>query len=133
MATATKTKKTKEIPKIKTTKEAHFLQIQLTQDEVLQAGNDLATALDNKTRLEGEKEAAMKAFKAREAALDAQITEKQQLVRNKYTYGNVDCENVLDYEALVTFTRRLDTGEEIMRRPMNDDEKQTSLPFDEEE
>lgn len=129
MPTATKTKK--DALKTKTTKEKQFLKVQLTQEEILQAGDDLATAIDNQTRLNGEKEAAMKAFKSREAALDAQITEKQQLVRNKYTFRNIECENVLDYETLEAYTRRLDTDEEIMRRPMDEDEKQTALPFDE--
>jgi len=121
------------MPKTKTTKESQFLKVALTQEEVLQTADELATALDNKTSLAAEKEAVLKSFKSKEAALDAQITEKQQRVRNKYTYRNVECENVLDYGTLETYTRRLDTGDEIMRRPMNEDEKQTDLPFDGED
>jgi predicted kinase len=123
--------KTEEL-KTKTTKETQFLKVTLTQDELLEAADELATALDNLNKLTDEKEAVGKGFKAREAALEAEITKQQLLVRNKYEHRNVDCENVLDYDTLETYTTRLDTGEEIMRRKMTEDEKQTDLPFDED-
>ena len=63
-----KTKK-KEMPKTKTTKESQFLKVALTQEEVLEVADELATALDNKTSLAAEKEAVSKAFKSKEAAL----------------------------------------------------------------
>ena len=125
--------KTKEEPKTKTTKEQRFLKCQLTQEEVLQAGEDLATALDNLRRVQAEKDSVVKSFKAKEAELEASIQAKQVLVRNKYDYRNVDCNNILDYESMECFVVRLDTEEEVLRRAMNEDEKQTTLPFDGDE
>jgi len=127
----TKTKK-QEPPKIKTTRETNFLKCQLTLDEILAAGDRLATAIDNLHKLEDEKESVVKSFKAREAAVEAEITKDQLLVRNKYDFRPIECENTLDFNTLQTYTVRLDTNEETMRRNMTEDEKQTTLPFDNE-
>ncbi len=122
--------KTKEKPKTKTTTESRILKCQLTQDEVLQAGDDLATTLDNLSKLQVEKESVVKSFKAKEAELESQITSKQLLVRNKYDYRPVQCENVLDYTSLECIVTRLDTNAEVIRRALIEEEKQTTLPFD---
>lgn len=122
--------KTKELPKTKTTTEVRILKCLLTQEEILQAGDDLATALDNLKQLQAEKESVVKTFKAKEAELEANITVKQVLVRNKYDHRPVDCTNVLDYETAECYVKRNDTSEEIIRRKLTEDEKQTTLPFD---
>ena len=122
--------KTKEKPRTKTTKEVRILKCLLTQEEILQAGDDLATALDNLKQVQAEKDSVSKTFKAKEAELEANITAKQVLVRNKYDYRKVDCNNILDYETTECFVIRTDTNEEIIRRAMSEDEKQTTLPFD---
>lgn len=122
--------KKKEQPKTKTTKETRILKCFLTQEEILQAGDDLATALDNLKQVQAEKDSVSKTFKAKEAELEANITAKQVLVRNKYDYRPVDCNNILDYETTECFIIRTDTNEEIVRRAMSEDEKQTTLPFD---
>ena len=122
--------KKKEQPKTKTTKEIRILKCLLTQEEILQAGDDLATALDNLKQVQAEKDSVSKTFKAKEAELEANITAKQVLVRNKYDYRKVDCDNILDYETTECFIIRTDTNEEIVRRAMSEDEKQTTLPFD---
>lgn len=121
--------KTKKLPKTETTKETRILKCLLTQKEILQAGDDLATALDNLTQLQAEKESVVKTFKAKEAELEASVTVKQVLVRNKYDHRPVDCTNVLDYEIAKCYVKRDDTGEEILRRKLTEDEKQTTLSF----
>ena len=125
--------KTKEETNLKTTKEMQYLKVQLTQEEILAAGEALATAIDNTNRLQAEKESAAKAIKAKESALEAEITTQQLLVRNKYEHRNVPCESILDYNTLEAYTKRLDTGEEIMRRAMSEDEKQSTMSFDGED
>ena len=122
--------KTKEKPRTKTTKEVRILKCLLTQEEILQAGDDLATALDNLKQVQAEKDSVSKTFKAKEAELEANITAKQVLVRNKYDYRKVDCDNILDYETTECYVIRTDTNEEVIRRAMSEDEKQTTLPFD---
>ena len=125
--------KAKKRPKTKTTTETRILKCLLTQEEILQAGDDLATALDNLKQLLAEKESVVKTFKAKEAELEANITAKQVLVRNKYDYRPTECTNVLDYETGECHVKRNDTDEEIVCRKLSEDEKQTTLPFDGEE
>ena len=126
------TKKTEE-PKTKTTTETKILKCELTQAEVLVAADELARALDELHSAQSETESLKRQMKAKEAALEARITEKQLLVRNKYDFRKVECRNVLDFNTLEAYTLRLDTNEEIERRPLTMDEKQGSLPFDSKE
>lgn len=125
--------KTETQQKIKTTKETRHLKCELTQEEILAAGDALATAIDNAHKLQDEKKAVVDSFKAKEAAIEAEITTQQLLVRNKHDYRMVDCDNVLDYETLEYYVIRLDTGKEVTRRKMTEEEKQTTLPFDGED
>lgn len=126
-------KNEKKTGKTKTTKEKQYLKVELSQEEILQAADELATALDNLSQLDAEKESVTRELKAKAAALEAEVTTQQLLVRNKYERRNIDCENTLDYTTMESYTKRLDTGEEILRRPMTEDEKQTTLPFDGDE
>lgn len=114
----------------KTTIETRILKCLLTQEEILQAGDDLATALDNLKQVQAEKDSVSKTFKAKEVELEANITAKQVLVRNKYDYRSIECTNILDFGIAECYVKRNDTGEEIIRRKLTEDEKQTTLPFD---
>lgn len=118
--------------KTKTTHERNLLKCQLSQEELLQYGDELATALDNLRNLQEEKESVVKEFKAREAAFEATIGAKQLLVRNKYEHRQVDCHLVLNYTKQTATLIRLDTGDIIKERAMTQDEKQMELGFDEE-
>lgn len=120
----------KDENKIKTTHEIHLLKCDLTQEELLQYGEELATVLDNLRRLQDEKESVVKEFKAREAAFDAEIVVKQLLVRNKYEYCQIDCTLTLDYTDQSAVLIRQDTNETIKERKMTEDEKQMDLGFD---
>jgi hypothetical protein len=114
----------------KTTKEQRSLRCLLTQEELLAAGEKLAELLDNLRRAESERESVSKQYKAREAELAAQIESQQLLVRNKSGYRMVDCVNVLDYTDAKCLVTRTDTGEIIVDRKLTEDEKQSTLEFD---
>lgn len=107
------------------------LRCDLDQAEILAAGQDLATALDDRDSLQADKESVMRDFKAREAALDALITRTQLMVRNKWVMRSVACKCVLNYAKDKFTVIRLDTGEVLTERPLTEDEKQMSMEFDE--
>jgi hypothetical protein len=119
--------------RLKTTKEKRSLRCQLTQAELLAAGEKLADLLDCLRCTTGERENVTKQYKAKEAELSAQIETQQLLVRNKSEIRTVDCINVLDYTDVKCIVTRTDTGEVIMDRKLTEDEKQSTLPFDGEE
>ena len=125
--------KTKEQPKTKTTTEHRHLKCDLTKEELLVAGEKLATMLDDLKTIQAEKDSVSKEFKAREAAIDAEIQVGQLLVRNKWEHRKVECSNVLDYNLMECIVTRKDTGAEVMRRKLTEDEKQSTLPFDGED
>lgn len=121
---------TKSEPKTKITKETRFLKCQLTQDEILQAADELAGALDNLRKAADERESVTKTMKAAEAQFSALIATKQLLVRNKYDVRAVACTNMQDFVTMECIVTRDDTREEIVRRPLTAEEKQMSLSFD---
>ncbi len=116
----------------KTTKEKRSLRCQLTQPELLAAGEKLADLLDNLRCTTSERENVTKQYKAKEAELEAQIETQQLLVRNKSEIRTVDCVNVLDYTDVKCIVTRTDTGEVIVERKLTEDEKQSTLEFDDE-
>ena len=121
----------KKEEKISTSKEFHNLKVSLTEDELLQAGEDLANAIDEVNKLEDEKKALVEDFKARIAVHEATIAVKQRLVRNKNEYRNVECELTLNYTAQKAKLVRLDTKEVVSEREMTMEEKQMQM-FDNE-
>jgi len=125
--------KTEREEKSKTTHETHSLKCMLTQEELLQYGDDLATTLDDLRKLQDEKDSVVKEFKAREAAYEAQIAAKQLLVRNKYEHRTVDCNLILNYTEQTARLVRLDTNEVIKERVLSEEEKQMRLGFDGEQ
>ena len=125
--------KQKENDKVKTTHERHLLKCELSQDELLQCGDELAGALDNLRQAQEEKESVVKDFKAKEAMCEAEITTKQLLVRNKYEYRQTDCKLILDYTKQSATLIRLDTEGIVNERQLSEEEKQMDLGFDGEE
>lgn len=117
----------------KTTVENRMLKCDLTEKELLAAGADLASKLDDLKTCQAEKESVNKSYKAKEAEFEAQIQKGQILVRNKYDIRSVECENVQDFRSLTCTVTRKDTGETVLVRKLTEDEKQSTLPFDGED
>ena len=119
--------------KIKTTHERHHLKCQLTQEELLERGDQMAHALDELNRLADEKKALGEELKAKEAKTQAEITVLQQLVRNKYDRRLVDCNLVINYTTQKALLVRLDTEETIEERDLTEEEKQMDMGFDDDQ
>jgi hypothetical protein len=116
----------------KTTKERRHLRVALTNEELLAAGQKLADQLRQKQSLEAEAGAISKQYKAKIAEVDAALEVTRGLVHDRYEIRPVECVNVLDYTDVRCRVTRTDTREIIEDRKLTEDEKQTSLPFDEE-
>ncbi len=99
----------------------------------MQAGEDLANAIDEVSKLEDEKKAMNDEFKAKTAVHDATIAVKQRLVRNKNEYRNVECELTLNYTTQKATLVRLDTNTVVSERDMTMEEKQMKMDFDDDQ
>lgn len=121
----------KKQDKIKESKFTKRLKVGLTTPELLQAGEDLAKTLDEICDIEDEKKAIVENFKAKLTELEAQATQFQQKVRNKWEYQPVDCIETMNNTNGTVTKKRLDTNEVIEERKMTYDERQSKL-WDEE-
>ena len=118
--------------KISKSKEYHSLKCELTKKELLQAGEDLANAIDAAEALANDKKAIDDEFKAKITAQEATIAVKQRLVRNKNEFRSTECELTLNYTTQKATVVRLDTNEVISEREMTVEEKQMKMEFDKE-
>lgn len=110
-------------------KTSMLLQCQLTEEEMLAAGKQLAEANDDLVQIENLKSEVTATFKAKTTAAEARIGELSRKVRNGYEYRQVDCLVQFDTPDLgMKQTVRTDTNE-IVEKPsgMTDDEKQMLL------
>lgn len=119
--------------KTKVYKETRSLKYELTKKELLQAGEDLAKAIDETQMLEEQKKSAVDDFKARVAAKEAEITIKQRLVRNKNEFRPVECEVTMNYTTLKAKVVRVDTKAVVQERDLTYEEKQMKIDFDKPE
>lgn len=108
------------------------LKVELTNDELLQAGSDLARNLDCQREIEEEKKAFTDNCKAQLTGFEAEATLLQAKVRDKSEYRRVDCMEIHNRKETKVTKVRLDTGEELEKRDMNFDERQMKM-FETEE
>lgn len=104
-----------------------MLKCELTDAELLQFGEDLANDQaeihDLNTQLEGIK----KEYKAKTTAREANIDKLGNLLRQKYEMRDVECELTYDFDEGEVAIKRMDTGKEVSRRPMTEQELQREL------
>jgi len=122
--------KTKAEDAVKTTHETRNLKCKLTKEELEVAADTLARKLDEADAAEDEKKSVAEEYKSRVTALEAEAKVQRHLVRNKYTFRNVDCQLVLNFTTGTAVCNRLDTGETVEARPLNHEEKQMDFKFD---
>lgn len=112
-----------------TRKTSMLLQCELTDEEMLTAGLELAEANEDFGQIEKEKSEVMATFKAKTTAAEAKIGELSRKVRNGYEYRQVDCLIHFDTpEPGMKQTIRTDTGKAVNKpEKMTDEEKQLTL------
>jgi len=123
--------KPKEVTK-KVRKFSKNLKVELTYDELLAAGEELAKSLDIINDLDTELESIKKNFKSKITEETARVEQNQGKVRNKWDYREVDCEETTDKKTKTVKTVRLDTAEVIDSRKMTYNELQGKLFADDE-
>ncbi len=114
----------------KTFKTTQSLKCQLTQDEILQAGLELAEACEMAGKLEDEKKAVVDQYKAKASMVDSTITIKRSLVQNRFDIRPVPCEEIHNLTSGTVKTIRTDTNEVLREREMTQEERQGKI-FDE--
>jgi hypothetical protein len=105
------------------------LPVQLTEAELAERGVRLASLTNQHSAVEAQKKEAMAGYKRRLDALAGEIEEVAGVLTSKTEDRDVDCETTHHYATGLVRTVRLDTGEVVSERAMNDAERQRALPF----
>lgn len=120
--------KQKEEPKhVDIQKASEMLKCDLQDTELLQFGEDLANAQSEIHELNTQLDGIKKEYKSKTSALEAEVDKLGNLLRQKYQMREVECEVTCDYDEGIVIVKRMDTGEEVKRRPMTDSELQREL------
>lgn len=122
--------KSSSLPPVKIEQYMSNLKVILTKDEVADRADRAAGLLQDRDAKEEEQKARAKAAKAEIDAVEAELRRVSNEVRTKATYQEVQCERRYVYDKSKVQEWRLDTGEMISERDMNESEKQRDLPFD---
>ena len=118
-------------PKIEKQTYTDDLRCDLNFKEVLAAAEEMARAIDDRSEHELAMQSIGKEFKAKIAACDALIEHKSNLVRNKYEFRAVRCEEVKDFKKGTLTVTRTDTMKVLRHRKLSGEEKQMMLPLSE--
>lgn len=120
---------TKPTPeKIKITQQ---LGCQLTDEEKIQAGKELAEATNELTELGNDKAQIVSDFKAKMTAAEARVAVLGNKIRSGYEFRPVECSVTMDTpEPGQKQTMRLDTQEVVATVAMSEDEKQRKLELE---
>lgn len=106
--------------------------INLNEAQVAQRADRMAHLVKEICVKEADAAAVSKKFKGEIARLESTRDELASEVRDKATYGSVDCERRFDYREGIVTEVRLDTGETLGTRPLTAHERQMSLVPDSE-
>ncbi len=129
---AAKGASSKSAPPVKIEPYMANLKCILTKDEVADRADRAAGLLQDRDAKEEDQKARAKAAKAEIDAVEAELRRVSNEVRTKATYQDVQCERRYVYDKSKVQEWRLDTGEMISERDMNEAEKQRELPFDDD-
>lgn len=122
--------KSSSLPPMKIEQYMSNLKVILTKEEIADRADRAAGLLQDRDTKEEEQKARAKAEKAAIESIESELRRVSNEVRTKATYQDVQCERRYVYEKSKVQEWRLDTGEMISERDMNETEKQRDLPFD---
>ena len=107
-----------------------LLRCELTKDERLTYGEELAQVRQDIVTEEGLQVSMKAQLKSRLVALEAKSLELSTKVARGEELRDVEVKPQLDFKAGEYCEIRTDTGEEISSRPVTDEERQENLEFD---
>lgn len=125
-----KESKSSAVPPMKIEQYMSNLKVILTKEEIADRADRAAGLLQDRDTKEEEQKARAKAEKAVIESIESELRRVSNEVRTKATYQDVQCERRYVYDKSKVQEWRLDTGEMISERDMNETEKQRELPFD---
>lgn len=106
------------------------LACRLTEEELLQKGQQLAEAVEDIQSEERRQTDIKASMKARLTALEARRDEVSVAIRRREEERDVEVDIWHDFARGIVQDIRRDTGEVIHYRPMSDDERQQGLPME---
>lgn len=119
-----------------TAKESRFLEVDLTKDEKIEIGKELAELHLAVVGLELERGDLKEQIKDIDAKIKINEGDMDILFK-KIGSGKeereVECTVLIDYEKREKVVTRNDTGMEVERRPITDQEAQTTLEYEEQQ
>lgn len=115
---------------IKKTHEPHVLPCKLTEKDVAEAADKLATAIQRVESLELEKKTKVAEFKGQIDAQKERIHNLTVEVKDGVAQRSIDCELLLNYTKLSATLIRLDHDEIVEERTMTTEEKQMKFEFE---
>ena len=107
--------------------QTQHLKVQLTNDELLQAGENLTQVLDEIDGLEDEKKSFVANIVAKVKELEGRADQLRSLVQSKYERRKVDCVEVMNNTNGKVVAVRMDTKDIINERAMTADERQSKI------
>lgn len=106
------------------------LPCRLNDEELLKAGGDLATAVQDLATEEGRQADVKASMKAKVTEIEARRTQLAIKVSRKEEHRDVEVDIWFDYQRAVVQEIRRDTGEILGTRVMSDAERQQNLPME---
>ena len=104
-----------------------FLPCKLTNEELLDYGDQMARVQQDINAEEDRQKSAKEELKSRMAKLESQRSELANKVARKEEYRDVEVETTINYEAETYSKIRLDTGEVLFQREITEEERQMEL------
>jgi hypothetical protein len=117
-----------DVERIVKEKTTRMLKCELTQDELLALGAELADAQATIRELELSLKEMTTQHKSKVAVQDSIAARSSTLIRQRYEVRKVDCETVTNWKTETVTVTRLDSNEVVESRPMTLDEK-SMLPL----
>lgn len=124
--------KSSSLPPMKVEPYTSHLKVILTKEEIADRADQAAGLLEDRDNKEREQKDHAKAEKAVIDSIETELRRVSGEVRTKATWRDVQCERRYAYDKGKVQEWRLDTGEMMSERDMNETEKQRDLPFDDD-
>jgi uncharacterized protein with von Willebrand factor type A (vWA) domain len=109
-----------------------ILKCNLTDEELLRYGSQLADAQQTIVELEEQLKEFKEEMKAKSSQAESIVTRLSNAIRQRYEYRPVECTITKNYTTKQVLVTRNDTDEQVDFRKMNDGEM-AELPLDAEE
>jgi len=106
-----------------------FLPVKLTERDKVSKAMESADATARLQELESEKKQIMSMHNEKVAEANATVSKVSSILRAGYEPKQVKCVKTTDYKKQLVTVVRLDTGKQVEKRPLNQEEQQARFNF----